>query len=74
MACFSIHGVRMEGLAVTLPRQEASNSELDWLSPKEVAQMTKMVGIDRRRIAPKDTSAADLCVKAAEDLMQKLGK
>ncbi len=73
MACFSLHGVRMEGLAVTLPTQEVSNSDLDWLSSRERMQMIKMVGIDKRRIAPASVTAADLCVRAAEELMEKLG-
>lgn len=73
MACFSLHGVRMEGLAVTLPKEEVSNSDLDWLSERERMQMTKMVGIDKRRIAPDSTTAADLCVRAAEELLAKLG-
>ena len=73
MACFSVRGVRIEGLAVTLPKQEVRNADLEWLTEKERMQMIKMVGIDRRRIAPRETSAADLCVRSAEDLMAKMG-
>lgn len=73
MACFSLHGVRMEGLAVTLPVEEVRNTDLEWLSPRERMQMTKMVGIDKRRVAPASTTAADLCVRAAEELLARLG-
>lgn len=73
MACFTIRGVRMAGLAVTLPRQEVSNADLEWLPERDRKQLAKMVGIQTRRIAPRTMTAADLCVKAGHDLIEALG-
>ena len=72
MACFSIQNVRLAGISASLPAQEQDNAELELLTERERGQLLKAVGIRTRRIAPAGMCASDLCVAAAERLLQSL--
>lgn len=72
MACFSIQNVRLAGISASLPAQEQDNAELELLTERERGQLLKTVGIRTRRIAPAGMCASDLCVAAAERLLQSL--
>jgi 3-oxoacyl-[acyl-carrier-protein] synthase III len=40
--------------------------------PKKIARITKMIGLDKRRVAPEGVTASDLCVQAAQRLFDSL--
>ena len=73
MADILVKGVELKGLAVALPKYEVSNLDFPFLEKMEKEMIVKSVGIDSRRIAGEHTTAADLCLAAADALLQKIG-
>jgi len=73
MALFSVPRIRISGMAACVPSQVVSNADYKWVSAKEREQLIKTVGVETKRIAPDGTTTSDLCVKAAEKLLEELG-
>jgi 3-oxoacyl-[acyl-carrier-protein] synthase III len=73
MACFSIANTRLLGLSASVPRTVAANADLEILPEKDRERLIKTTGIARRRIAPPDMCASDLCAAAAQQLLDGLG-
>ena len=67
------NGVALVGLAVTVPSTKEDNQELSSLSEKAKSEIINQVGIRFRHVAKKDQTASDLCVKASENILAKLG-
>lgn len=72
MAEFKISNVRLKGISACLPSQFELNSELSLFSEKEKSQLIKNIGIDSRRVAPKNVSARLLGQEAANLLLENL--
>ncbi|MDX2362353.1 MAG: ketoacyl-ACP synthase III [Crocinitomicaceae bacterium] len=72
MAVFSISNTKIVGVSAAIPKKEASNLDLMGMSEQEIQLLIKTTGIDKRRIANEETSASDLCLKAAEKLLDDL--
>jgi 3-oxoacyl-[acyl-carrier-protein] synthase-3 len=72
MAIFSIPGIAIKGLSSSVPLQTEDNETLNMVSAMELKSFIQHVGIRYRRVAPKGLTAADLCIKAAEPLLEKL--
>lgn len=72
MALLKTNNVRISGLAAAVPKQKASNFELELLSERERQQLVRTTGIAWRRIAPAEQCASDLCFEAASKLLQAL--
>ncbi len=71
MASSSFTYTRITAISVVVPSQEVClEDELFYFGgdAKKARRMIKMTGIDRRRIADPETTAADLCCQAAENL------
>jgi 3-oxoacyl-[acyl-carrier-protein] synthase-3 len=73
MGYFSISDVRLTGIAAAVPSQQVSNEDLDLLGEAGSKAFVNTVGIRTRRIAPPAICASDLCVTAAERLLQLRG-
>ena len=75
MAFSSFTHLRIAGISCVVPENEISLSdELEFYGndPKKIARVTKMIGLDRRRVAPEGVTASDLCIQAAERLFTGL--
>lgn len=73
MGYLRVEDVAVKGLSVALPKNEETNSDLGLMTKKEQAKFEKTVGILRRRVAPREMTASDLCVGAAERLLEVTG-
>lgn len=63
--------VKIAGISTVVPEQEIRlQDELQYFGgdAKKAQRVTKIVGIDKRRIAPHGVTAADLCQQAAENM------
>ena len=68
--------MRVTGISTVVPADEIRlQDELQYFGgdAKKAARVTKIVGIDKRRIAPRGVTAADLCQQAAENLLTGMG-
>ena len=73
MAFLHIPKVTIRGMAACVPSTIEENISLDMYTPKEAAQIIESTGIERKHIAPDGVTPSDLCVKAAEKLLDELG-
>src|SRR3954468_17439468 len=72
MAVFTVPNVKLSGLAACVPKQVEDNKEFSLLSESERDLFIKTVGIRYRRVAPKGVTSSDLCLAAAEKLLESL--
>lgn len=75
MAFSTFNSVKMSGLSTVVPAEEISlKDELEYFGgdARRAERVTKMVGLDKRRVAPSGLTASDLCIEAAEDLLTAL--
>jgi 3-oxoacyl-[acyl-carrier-protein] synthase-3 len=72
VALFSIDHINVAGLSVVVPKNRTSNFDLPGLSEQERNNLVKTTGIETRRIADDATTAADLCIRSAELIMDAL--
>lgn len=73
MAERKIGGVKLRGVAAALPKNVEDNATLDMLTERQRQDVIEKVGIRKRNVADADTNAADLCHRAAEELLNELG-
>ncbi len=73
MAVFSISGVRLVGIAATVPATEVSNLTAEVIPEPERKLFVRTTGIEKRRIAKPGTCTSDLCEHAATRLLDALG-
>lgn len=72
MAFFSIHNVRVTGLASAVPQTSVSNYSLKHFEEEELQKLIQTIGIEHRRVAAPQTCSSDLCLAAAENLIKEL--
>ena len=71
MADIRFKGVGIHSIAACVPSRVEKNESLEYLIPKEDLDKTiNNIGIRERRIADKDVCASDLCLRAAEELIE----
>ena len=73
MAIFSVPDIKIAGIAATVPKKELLNRDYEWVSEKERENLVKLVGVERRRVAEAGVTTSDLCLPAAEKLIEGLG-
>lgn len=73
MAFLSIPNVSIRGIAVCVPNRIVENRSLDFFTPDEIENVISMTGIERRYVADEKTTCSDLCEKAFNVLIDKLG-
>ncbi|CAN5405677.1 ketoacyl-ACP synthase III [soil metagenome] len=72
MAIFSIPGVKLAGIATSIPQNEVRNMEFATLPEAERHLFVRTTGIDKRRVAKPGTCTSDLCEVAARQLMEAM--
>ena len=73
MAFLSIPNVAVKGISACVPSIIEENTSLDFIPEEELRNVMVATGIERRRVAPKDVTCSDLCVKAFDILIEQLG-
>ncbi len=73
MAQFTIHNIRIKGMAAAVPKKEVSNWDYNWIPKKDRASIIKNIGVEKKRVAEKGTTTSDLCFAATEKLLDELG-
>lgn len=73
MAFLSIPNVSIRGVAVCAPSHVVENRSLDYFTSEEIENVISMTGIERRYVADEATTCTDLCEKAFNVLIEKLG-
>lgn len=73
MAFIQIPHVSIRGMAACVPEKIEENANLDMYTPEEASQVIESTGIERKHIVPDGVTASDLCIRAAEKLMNELG-
>ena len=73
MAFLSIPNVSIRGVAVCVPNRIVENRSLDYFTSEEIENVISMTGIERRFMADEKTTCSDLCQKAFNELIEKLG-
>jgi 3-oxoacyl-[acyl-carrier-protein] synthase-3 len=72
MALFSLPGITISGMSAAVPRNKERSADYNWISRKERESLIRNIGVETRRVAAKGTTTSDLCVIAAEKLMDDL--
>lgn len=70
MAYINFKGVGIKAIAACVPKTVNSNLKLGYLIPEEEIEKTiNTIGIKEKRFVDSETSASDLCVRAAQKLI-----
>ena len=72
MAFFSIAHIAVKGISAAVPKTSASNFELEGYEEEEIKKLVATLGIENRRVAEQGLCASDLCIAAAEKLINEL--
>lgn len=72
MATVSIDGISIKGISCCVPKKIHRNLDVNFLSKDEIEKFIEATGIEERRIASDSTCTSDLCLKAANDLLDNL--
>jgi 3-oxoacyl-[acyl-carrier-protein] synthase-3 len=62
----------VKGVTVCMPNNVVENNDYDIIPINERTKFIESIGIERRRVAPKDVCTSDLCLQAAEHLIKKM--
>lgn len=73
MAFLSIPNVSIRGIAVCVPNHVVDNRSLDFFTSEEIESVISMTGVERRYVADDNTTCSDLCERAFNELLDKLG-
>lgn len=74
MAFLKVTNVSIKGLSACVPSNVEENRGLPFYSTSEEAeQVIAATGIERRHLCPNGMTTSDMCFKAAETLINKLG-
>ena len=73
MGFIKVEKVALRGLSGCVPSNVEENKDMPfYANAEEAEQVISATGISRRHVAPNDITACDLCLKAAEILIEKL--
>jgi 3-oxoacyl-[acyl-carrier-protein] synthase-3 len=72
MPVFSVPNIKISGIASAVPANTVDNQDYDFSTDAERVLFLKTVGIRYRRIVNNDLTASDLCMKAANKLLESL--
>ena len=70
MATIKYRGVGIKAISACVPKSISKNTDLGYLIPEgDLEKTINSIGIKEKRYADEDTTASDLCFKAAEKLI-----
>jgi 3-oxoacyl-[acyl-carrier-protein] synthase-3 len=72
MAFFKIENVKVSGISACVPKQIEENSAFPLFNSETYTKYAATTGVERKRKAPANMSTSDLCVPAAEALIEAL--
>jgi 3-oxoacyl-[acyl-carrier-protein] synthase III len=74
MAFATLKNVKLSGITTCVPKltHTTNNSKTSILSHEEMQRISKVTGIENKRIVSENTCTSDLCFKAAEELIDNL--
>lgn len=72
MAFLEFSSVSIVGISTCVPKNTERNIDYDILDLQDRIQLIKTTGVEERRVADQNTTASDLCEKAAAALIEKL--
>lgn len=72
MAFLESKNVIIRGISACVPKNTEENRDLPFYRPGEAEPVIIATGIERRHVAPDGMTAVDMCVKAAETLLDSL--
>lgn len=73
MSYLNIHNIKIQGVTVCIPQNVVENMDYETVPAEQRGKFVEAIGIERRRVADTDVCTSDLCQKAAENLLQKIG-
>lgn len=73
MAHWNIKNVALRGITGTVPDNPVKTADFPFFTKEEADTFDKTVGIKNRYISPSNVCASDLCLDAAERLIEGLG-
>lgn len=73
MAFFKVDTIAIAGIAACVPRRIVSNLDYDLISAEEREKLINVTGVLEKRQCDPGVTASDLCIKAAKQLLDKLG-
>jgi len=72
MAFLHIKNVVLRGVAACIPARVEENTDLAHMTAPDIEKLVATTGIERRHIVNTGTCTSDLCLKAAEQLINEL--
>ena len=73
MAFLTVKNVSIRGVASCVPPKVEENLDLPIYKPGEAEEVIKATGIERRHVVSDGITASDLCLRAGEELLSRLG-
>lgn len=73
MAYLDINKVKLQGVSVCIPKNIVENMDYEGVPAEQRQKFVETIGIERRRVADTDVCTSDLCQRAAEHLLEKIG-
>jgi 3-oxoacyl-[acyl-carrier-protein] synthase-3 len=73
MAFLQVNNVKISGLSACVPKAVDENSNFPMFDDEGYKNFVTATGIERKRVADKNTTTSDLCIAAAENLIADLG-
>ena len=73
MAFLKIPNVVIRGISACVPPKVEENKDIPFYTPEEAEKVIASTGVERKHIVSDGITASDLCLKAAEKLIEELG-
>lgn len=72
MAFLSISNVAIKGMSACVPSCIEENKDVPLYTPEEAEKVIETTGVERKHIVTDSQTASDLCLRACEQLLEKL--
>ncbi len=73
MAFLKVPNVAIRGISACVPPKVEENRDIPFYSPEEVQKIIGSTGVERKYVVNDGITGSDLCLKAAEVLLDKIG-
>lgn len=73
MAFLSIPNVAIKGMSACVPSCVEENKNIPFYTPEEAEKVIETTGVERKHVVKDGITASDLCLRASEQLLDKLG-
>lgn len=73
MAFLKIPHVAIKGISACVPPKVEENRDIPFYTPEEADKVIESTGVERKHVVSDGITGSDLCLKAAEVLLEELG-